>query len=127
MLIRNRCLLPVFPALLLAASLAQLSFAQKQAESPIKFELKTLPFKLESDEGPSRNAPETMAGGVAVFDYNGDGKPDIFFANGAPLATMKKSDPKYYDRLFRNNGDGTFTDVTKEAGLEGTGFDVGVA
>ncbi len=68
-----------------------------------------------------------MAGGVAVFDYNGDGRPDIFFANGADLATLQKSSAKYSNRLFRNNGDGTFTDVTAAAGLAGTGFDVGVA
>jgi hypothetical protein len=96
--------------------------------SPIKFDLKRLPFKLETDESPTaRNVPETMAGGVAVFDYNGDGLPDIFFANGADLATLKKTSAKYSDRLFRNNGDGTFTDVTEKAGLAGKGFDVGVA
>ncbi|HEY2860497.1 MAG TPA: CRTAC1 family protein [Terracidiphilus sp.] len=102
--------------------------AAAPSPSPIKFELKSLPFKLESDESAqSRNAPETMAGGVAVFDYNGDGLPDIFFANGADLATMTKTSAKYSDRLFRNNGDGTFTDVTEKAGLAGKGFDVGVA
>ena len=95
--------------------------------SPIHFEIKELPFRLESDEGPSRNVPETMAGGVAVFDYNGDGRPDIFFANGANLANLKKDSAKYSNRLFRNDGNGKFTDVTAEAGLAGIGFDVGVA
>ena len=51
----------------------------------------------------------------------------IFSANGAPLSTGKKSDPKYWDRLYRNDGNGVFTDVTEKAGLKGTGFDVGVA
>ncbi len=68
-----------------------------------------------------------MAGGVAVFDYDRDGKPDIFFTNGADINTLKKDSPKYWNRLFHNNGDGTFTDVTERAGLKGTGFDVGVA
>jgi hypothetical protein len=68
-----------------------------------------------------------MAGGVAVFDYNKDGRPDIFFTNGANIATLKKDSPKYSNRLFRNEGHGVFTDVTKEAGLGGTGFDNGVA
>jgi hypothetical protein len=98
-----------------------------QSPAPIRFELKNLPFQLDSSLSAAKNVPETMAGGVAVFDYNGDGRPDIFFTNGADIATLQKSSPKYYNRLFRNNGDGTFTDVTERAGLKGTGFDVGVA
>ena len=47
-------------------------------ESPFRFELKAIPFILENDETAARNAPETMPGGVAVFDYNGDGRPDIW-------------------------------------------------
>ena len=58
-----------------------------------------------------------MAGGVAVFDYNNDGLLDIFFTNGAEIPSLEKSDPGYFNRLFRNNGDGTFTDVTEQAGL----------
>lgn len=84
-------------------------------------------FSLDSSESPQRHAPETMAGGVAVFDYDRDGRPDIFFTNGADINTLKKDSPKYWNRLFHNNGDGTFTDVTEKAGLKGTGFDVGVA
>ena len=68
-----------------------------------------------------------MAGGVAVFDYNKDGRPDIFFTNGANIATLKKDSPKFSNRLFRNDGHGVFTDVTKQAGLAGTGYDTGVA
>jgi hypothetical protein len=68
-----------------------------------------------------------MAGGVAVFDYDRDGHPDIFFTNGANIDTLRKDFPKYWNHLFRNNGDGSFTDVTDRAGLQGTGFDVGVA
>jgi len=101
--------------------------AQQRTPAPIQFELKRLPFHLESDESQSRNIPETMAGGVAVFDYNGDGRPDIFFANGADLATMKKTSAKYSNRLYRNDGNGVFTDVTAAAGLTGSGFDVGAA
>jgi enediyne biosynthesis protein E4 len=82
---------------------------------------------LENDETPAKNAPEAMAGGVAVFDYNDDGRPDIFFTNGANIATLKKDSPKYRNRPFRNDGNGVFTDVTDAAGLAGTGYDVGVA
>jgi hypothetical protein len=95
--------------------------------SPIHFTLQKLPFILENDETPAKNAPEAMAGGVAVFDYNGDGRPDIFFANGANIATLKKDSPKYKNRLFRNDGHGVYTDVTDAAGLAGTGYDIGVA
>lgn len=51
-----------------------------------------------------------MTGGVAVFDYNNDGFVDIFFTNGAAIPSLEKSDSSYSNRLFRNNGDGTFTD-----------------
>ena len=68
-----------------------------------------------------------MAGGVAVFDYNNDGAPDIFFTNGADIHSLKKTSPRYFNRLFRNDGKGHFQDVTAAAGLAGTGYDVGVA
>jgi len=95
--------------------------------APIHFSFHPIDFFLDSDETPQRHAPETMAGAVAVFDYDRDGKPDIFFINGADINTLQKNSPKYWNRLFHNNGDGTFTDVTEKAGLKGTGFDVGVA
>jgi hypothetical protein len=96
--------------------------------SPIRFELETLPFRVETDETLKEpHVPATMAGGVAVFDYNKDGRPDIFFTNGANIQTLKKDSPKYSNRLFRNDGHGVFTDVTERAGLAGTGYDSGVA
>lgn len=112
---------------LLLFFLTILPLQAQKAASPIHFELKKIPFRLENDETPAKNAPETMPGGLAIFDYNGDGRPDIFFTNGANIATLKKDSPKYHNRLFRNDGNGVFTDVTDAAGLAGTGYDIGVA
>ena len=89
--------------------------------APIQFELEANCVSSSSmARSRARHVPATMAGGVAVFDYNRDGRPDIFFTNGANLATLKKDDPKYRNRLFRNDGNGVFTDVTEAAGLAGT-------
>jgi enediyne biosynthesis protein E4 len=103
------------------------ALAEQGSPSPIHFSPRPIAFALDSCESPQRHAPETMAGGVAVFDYDRDGRPDIFFTNGANIDTLKKDSPKYWNRLFHNNGDGTFSDVTEKAGLKGTGFDTGVA
>ena len=101
--------------------------APEQAKSPIHFTPRPIAFALDTCETPERHVPETMSGGVAVFDYNNDGNLDIFFTNGADIASLKKTSPKYWNRLFRNNGDGSFTDVTEKAGLTGTGYDTAVA
>ena len=101
------------------------------AASAIEFEnvieQSNIKFKLRNSVSPQRYTFETMTGGIALFDYNNDGLLDIFFTNGAAIPSLEKSDPSYANRLFRNNGDGTFTDVTEKAGLQGIGYSMGVA
>jgi hypothetical protein len=77
---------------------------------------------------------ETMGSGVALFDYDNDGRLDIFFVNGAPLsdptakgAIPQKTGPEYWNRLYHQKKDGTFEDVTEHAGLQGAGYGMGVA
>src|SRR5579872_4858834 len=83
-----------------------------------------LDFTLENFPTPQKHLIETMPGGVALLDYNNDGLLDIFFVNGgritSPMQTPEnfdRHDPKYWNRLYRQNKDGTFTDVTEQAGL----------
>lgn len=75
-----------------------------------------------------------MGAGAAMLDYDNGGSLDLFFVNGAALrdpmlpgSKPDKSDPRYWNRLYKNNGDGTFTDVTVQAGLRGEGYGMGVA
>ena len=84
-------------------------------------------FTLKNSVSPQRYTFETMVGGLALLDYNNDGLLDIFFTNGAAIPSLEKGDPIHWNRLFRNNGDGTFTDVTEKAGLGGLGYSMGVA
>ena len=94
-------------------------------------------FKHESSATSNKYLVETMGGGVALLDYDNDGRLDIFFTNGAriddPMPDDKlpdKSDRKYWNRLYHQNSDGTFTDVTERAGLTGmpqNHYDMGIA
>jgi enediyne biosynthesis protein E4 len=91
-------------------------------------------FNGQASHTASKYLLETMGSGVALFDYDNDGRLDIFLLNGAPLndptakgTIPRKTGPKYWNRLFHQKPDGTFEDVTDKAGLEGTGYDMGVA
>jgi len=84
-------------------------------------------FVLRNHASGSKYQVETMTGGVAAIDYDNDGWMDIYFVNGAELPAMKKTSPQFWNRLYRNNHDGTFSDVTQQAGVAGEGYSMGVA
>jgi enediyne biosynthesis protein E4 len=94
-------------------------------------------FILENSPTSQKYLIETMPGGVALLDYNNDGLLDIFVVNGGRITDPMKTpenfdrhDPRYWNRLYRQNRDGTFTDVTEQAGLANAGdgnYGMGVA
>jgi hypothetical protein len=102
------------------------------AVDPISFEDVTaragIDFVLRNGATPpAKHQIETMIGGVAAFDYDGDGLLDLFFTNGAPQADLHKLDPRWWNRLYRNRGNGVFEDVTAKAGVAGDGYSMGAA
>jgi hypothetical protein len=80
-------------------------------------------YVTNNDLSPRKYFVQPMCGGVAIFDFDNDGRMDIFFTNGAKLPELKKTGASFYNCLLRNKGDGTFEDVTKTAGLLGENLD----
>src|SRR5258707_7273484 len=87
-----------------------------------------LDFILQNSPTPQKYLIETMPGGVALFDYNNDGLLDIFLVNGGRVTSpmqlpesFDRKNPRYWNRLYRQNKDGSFTDVTEKAGLSNAG------
>src|SRR5437762_11231844 len=129
-----------FLALFLGAAAAQQTSSSAAPERPIpgKFTDVTsalgVHFNYLSNHTPKHYLPETMGAGVALFDYDNDGRLDIFLVNGAPLqdptskgSIPQKSGPNYWNRLYHQKPDGTFEDATEKAGLQGVGYGMGVA
>ena len=91
-------------------------------------------FQYQASHTSKKYLLETMGPGVALFDYDNDGRLDIFVVNGVPLsgpmgkgAIPQKTGPKFWNRLYRQKKDGSFEDVTEKAGLQGAGYGMGVA
>src|SRR6202163_1135512 len=107
-----------------------LNYAVMAAATPI-FEVKPLrglDFILQNSPTPRKFLIETMPGGVALFDYNNDGLLDVFLVNGGRVTeslrvpeNFNRNDPRYWNRLYRQNRDGSFTDVTEQSGLANAG------
>jgi enediyne biosynthesis protein E4 len=132
-----------FVAILAAVLWAVWAAPGTQSVAPILFEdvaeQAAVRFLARNSVTPRRHQVETMLAGVGVFDYNNDGRPDIYFVNGAQIPevifyisgggppALVKTGPEFHNRLFRNNPDGTFTDVTAQAGVAGEGYGMGVA
>ena len=106
--------------------------------SPIQFTDVTgssgVTFRHAASKTSVKFLPETMGGGVAIFDADGDGRLDLFFTNGAAISTEtssnrppEKNDPRFWNRLYRNLGGWKFEDVTEHAGLRGSRYDFGAA
>jgi enediyne biosynthesis protein E4 len=100
-------------------------------DGPIVFEeiaqRSGLSFVSDSSPTPNKNQPETMVAGVGLLDYDNDGYLDVLLVNGAAIPSLQKETPKYWNRLYHNNHDGTFRDVTEIAGVAGIGYGMGVA
>src|SRR5687768_8310019 len=86
-----------------------------------------LTFTHQNSPTKERYLPETMGGGVALLDYNNDGLLDIFLVNSGKLpGAFDRRNPRYWNRLYRQDGKGSFTDVTASAGLSDAGDNYGM-
>ena len=82
-------------------------------------------FRHNNAKSERRYLPESMGPGVAIFDFDNDGWMDIYFTNSGPSDFFQPKTP-LRNALYRNNHDGTFTDVTLRAGVPGRDFGIGV-
>jgi hypothetical protein len=115
-------------ALLILASIVPLLVNARQQEAPVRFTNVAveagITFKHENGASAQKYMPETMAGGSIIFDYNNDGWPDLFFVNGGSFTDKQKAAAARHG-LYRNNKNGTFTDVTAGSGIGVSGFGMG--
>src|SRR3954466_12045899 len=107
------------------------TLAAGAAVAPIAFEdiarKAGIHFIADNSVTPDKQQPEGLLAGVALFDYDSDGYLDIYFVNGAGMPSLEKAGPRHLNRLYHNNHNLTFTDVTEKAGVSGAGYGMGVA
>ena len=131
----RRDLLRTIPALVGAAAggrwlprvLAQTAMPEPRLRMMSGAAAAGLDFLLRNNAAGRKYQVETLPGGLGVIDFDSDGWPDLFCTNGASLPSLVKTGPQYWNRLYKNNRDGTFSDVTAKAGLQGEGYSMGVA
>ena len=100
----------------------------QESPQPVRFvKMQGIDFRLAHFPTAEKHLISTMAGGLAVFDFDDDGLQDIFFANGAEVPSLKKTGPRFWNRMYRNLGNWRFEDVTEAQGLQGEGFSMGAA
>jgi hypothetical protein len=108
-----------------------LASSQPSEQSRIGFENRQersgVTFVLNNGTTDDKPIIDSTLGGVALLDYDNDGYLDLFFSNGASIPGLDKSKPAFSNRLYHNNHDGTFTDVTAGAGVAGEGYSMGAA
>ena len=109
-----------------AGSLLRLPAAPKPLFEEIPPDLSGIRWTHDNAMSPDHYLPETMGPGVAFLDYDNDGWMDIFLVNSGPCDFWTPKTP-IRNALYRNNRDGTFTDVTEKAGVQGGSFGMGVA
>ncbi len=85
--------------------------------------LSNFAYRTNNDYRGRKYFPQPMCGGIAVLDFDRDGRLDLFFTNGARLPELKKTDSSFFNCLLRNIGQGQFEDVTERAGLSGANLD----
>jgi hypothetical protein len=119
------------PAVLVAAGILAGAAPSPPAFDPVVFEevaaARGVRFVTDSGRTARKHQPETMVAGVALLDFDGDGWLDVYAVNGARMPGLDKEGPQHWNRLFRNDGRGGFSDVTEAAGVKGRGYDLGVA
>ena len=113
--------------MLLAIALAPALGGQEGIRFRDVSESSGLEFALRNHPTPEKRLVETMAGGVAALDFDGDGRADLFFPNGAAVPSLEKESGIYWNRLYRNLGGFRFADVTGDVGLQGQGYCTGAA
>ena len=126
----NRSQVLTAAAFAIAASWAAFAWDPKvRAQAPVTVRFRdvagrsTFSYRSNNDFTSRKFFPQPMCGGIALIDYDGDGKLDIFFTNGGKLPESTRPDPSFYSCLLRGRGDGSFEDVTNKAGVAGRNLD----